>query len=452
MVTSLLKFFLHLSRYSPATHNVLYMMMVVAADIDSCFTHLRLLRNQIVMVSQNLLRINAIILTEYVSIVVIEIQKPGTLCENASIRLFGSLNFDTGSPEKQITMKTFPKSTPPYHSAVIAAMLTVALFSCGGSKETRLQRFLLQSNTLMKDHQEGQAEYYLKEALKLDSCFADAWNNLGTMYFNQQRYTLALDQYDRAIACKPDYLDAYFNRANTAYELKEYYASLKDIERIIRMKPDTAVVYSMQGLNFTRLRQFEDALTAFDRAAALASSDAEALVNIGTVHYYRKDFDSARFYLEEALKIDPQEANVFNALAMIEVEKNNYNKANEWIAKALALKPGDPFFINNRGYIELLTGQPDKAKTDIDQSIMQDPTNGWAYRNKGIYYINTGKYQDAVRLLQQAIDMDPFIEKVHFYLGHAYAKLSDSGNACLHYRKSRELKEITDAELKQFCR
>jgi len=109
-------------------------------------------------------------------------------------------------------------------------VLGIFAMCCGDSKETRLQRFLLQSNELVKSQQEAQAERYLKEALKLDSCFADAWNNLGTLYFNQKKFTLALEHYNNALTCRPDYLEAYFNRANTAYELKEYYSALKDID------------------------------------------------------------------------------------------------------------------------------------------------------------------------------------------------------------------------------
>ena len=116
----------------------------------------------------------------------------------------------------------------------VIVLIGVLICGCGDSKETKLQRFLLQSNDLVKNQKESQAEYYLKEALKLDSCFADAWNNLGTIYFNQQKFSLALEHYNRALDCRPGYLDAYFNRANTEYELKEYYSALEDIDRIVK--------------------------------------------------------------------------------------------------------------------------------------------------------------------------------------------------------------------------
>ena len=102
----------------------------------------------------------------------------------------------------------------------------ILLMSCMDSKETKLQRFLLQSNDMIQKQNVQQAERFLREALKLDSCFADAWNNLGTLYFNQKRYAEALEYYDNAVRCKPGFVDGYFNRANTAYELKEYYRAL----------------------------------------------------------------------------------------------------------------------------------------------------------------------------------------------------------------------------------
>ena len=78
-------------------------------------------------------------------------------------------------------------------------ILGIVLISCMDSKETKLQRFLIQSNDLVKKQNVERAEHFLKEAIKLDSCFADAWNNLGTLYFNQMKYTEALEYYDNAV-------------------------------------------------------------------------------------------------------------------------------------------------------------------------------------------------------------------------------------------------------------
>src|SRR5882762_8666091 len=119
----------------------------------------------------------------------------------------------------------------------------VFITGCFESKEVRLQKFLLKGNLAVKEQNLDQAAYYFKEALHLDPCFADAANNLGTLYFKQKHWEQALDQYEKAIQCKPGFLNAYFNRANTFYELKTYYGALGDLNRVIQEKPDTAIAY-----------------------------------------------------------------------------------------------------------------------------------------------------------------------------------------------------------------
>lgn len=328
----------------------------------------------------------------------------------------------------------------------------ILLISCLDSTETKLQRFLIQSNDMVKKQNAQQAERLLKEALKLDSCFADAWNNLGTLYFNQRKYDEALQYYDKAVQCNPKFLDGYFNRANTAYELNEHYSALKDIETIINNYPDTSTVFFLQGLVLTRLRRFDDALYSFRQALALDKASSEILVNLGTVHYYKKDLDSARYYLNRAVELDPGEANALNALAMVEAEAKNYDKAADLLDKALTMHPKDPYFLNNRGYIFLLTNQLDKALGDINLSITLDPYNGWAYRNKGIYYLMTGKHDDAVRLLLRAASSDPFIEKVNLLLGDAYSEQKNKTQACAYYAKAVERQEMSLNEYDVKCK
>jgi tetratricopeptide (TPR) repeat protein len=318
--------------------------------------------------------------------------------------------------------------------------------ACGERKETRLQRFLVQSNMLVNDDQADQAIRYLEEALKLDSCFADALNNLGTIYFNQRAYDLAMNHYDRALACRPGYVDAYLNRANTAYELKEYYKALADLEKVIKAKPDTALAYISQGIVYTRMREFDNALRSFGQARSLDSSSAEVLINIGTVYYYRKQYDSAVNILRTALEMHPGDAagHAYNTLAMISAARQQYGEAGESLDSALMLAPDDAFFLNNRGYIKLMTGDSEGARADIDRSITIDPYNGWAYRNKGIYYLKAGRAADAIRLLSQAEEMDAFIENIYYYLGQSYMLADDRESACKAFALSGERGEMVN--------
>ena len=162
-------------------------------------------------------------------------------------------------------------------SAIV--ILSIILFSCSDSKNTRLQQFLLKGNVATRERSFDQAAYYYGEAIRLEPCFAEAWNNLGTTYFEQQRFDVAMEKYNKAIACKPDFINALFNRANTAYELKEYYKALEDLQKVTLAKPDTSLAYFTQGLVYTKLREFNKALNAFERAMQLEPANVDYLVN-----------------------------------------------------------------------------------------------------------------------------------------------------------------------------
>lgn len=329
--------------------------------------------------------------------------------------------------------------------------LVLVLIACE-SRETKVQRFLMQSNDMVRKKNAEQAERFLREAIKLDSCFADAWNNLGTLYFSKRNYTDAMTYYDRALSCRDNFIDARFNRANNAYELKEYYRALQDLDIVKKEWNDSSKVHFLEGLVYTKMRRFNDALTSFRNAVRIEPENAEILVNIGTVHYYNKDLDSARHFLNEAMKADPDEGNAYNAMAMVEVSSGDLEKASELLTRALNLHPNDAYFINNRGYIALLKGETEKALEDINRSITSDPYNGWAYRNKGIYYLITNNNDEAIRLLKRAETADPFIEKLYFYLGEAYLKNGQQNEACENFAKALERKDLTEAEFEKKCK
>src|SRR5215467_13989785 len=198
----------------------------------------------------------------------------------------------------------------------IVGQLIIFLFllSACSSKEERVQKFLLKGNIASKERNWEQATYYYGEAIRLEPCFADAWNNLGTVYFQQHSFEKAMENYERAVSCNPQFINALLNRANTSYELKEYYKAVSDLERVIELKPDTAITYFTLGLTYTKLREFKKSLTAFEKAAQLTGSDKkqqqDLAVNHAIVRYYLKQYDSAKIELQVLAKQNGTEPNI----------------------------------------------------------------------------------------------------------------------------------------------
>lgn len=68
--------------------------------------------------------------------------------------------------------------------------------------------------------------------------FKDAYNNLGTVYKNRKRYASALEAFDNALKCDPEFGFAWFNRAATLVAMKERDKARLAFTEIMRRFPD----------------------------------------------------------------------------------------------------------------------------------------------------------------------------------------------------------------------
>ena len=185
----------------------------------------------------------------------------------------------------------------------IFIFILLILSSCIESTEVKVQRFLIKGNEALQKQDIQQAQYYFSEAVKLDSCFADALNNLGTLFYNQQRYSKALDYYNQTLSCKPKWQRALFNRANTYYELKEYYNALQDLNEVAKVNPDTFALHFTRGLVYAKVKDFRKAEQAFILSLKKNNKSAEAKVNLASVYYYQNKLNEADQLIEEGILI-----------------------------------------------------------------------------------------------------------------------------------------------------
>jgi tetratricopeptide (TPR) repeat protein len=324
-------------------------------------------------------------------------------------------------------------------------------FACSESADTKKHRFLLKGNAELEDQHEEMALQYFNEALKIDSCFADAHNNLGTLHYRQKEYDKAIHYYTQAIACKPDFQLAYFNRANTFYEFKKPEPALSDIKEVLKVTPDTVPAIFLLGLIYTQLQQYQEAENAFKKILTINSANTEALTNLGTVLYYREDYAEAKRYLNRVIGLKP-EGDAYNTLSLTALAENDFASALSHVDRALSLQSSNAFYKNNKGYIFLRMNEPDKALPYIDESIVLDPYNAYAYRNKGIYYLYRNDAPNAIRMFEKAISLDDKTEQVYSYLAESYALNKQSDKACEAQTKSREHREKATSKVIVSCK
>lgn len=325
---------------------------------------------------------------------------------------------------------------------VLSLLLMCAVSGCGYLRVNQNKKhFLHKGNLAYKEKMFQDAIRFYKEAIRLDSSFAQAYSNLGVVYAATGKNVKALACYNRSLKADPAYADAYFNRGNLYIQERKFKAGLADMNNILHdYQPDEKVWFA-KGLCFFGLKNYDSAAYAFHHAQSKDTTNIEIYINLASTAYRQKEFDKAEKFIEKALSINSKNTDAANVSGLILLQKGDTVGALASYNRGLSLESNNAYLLNNRGYIHLLQGDLTEALTDFNESLSINPENPWVYRNKGIYMYKVKKYDRAKALVQRALDMDSTLELGQYYSGEILLKEGLKAQACEAFSRSSALGE-----------
>jgi tetratricopeptide (TPR) repeat protein len=96
--------------------------------------------------------------------------------------------------------------------------------------------------------------------------------------FHLGRIDQALEDADRSIAMKPDFVDARHSRGELRASVGGYAGALEDLNEAVRLAPNDALVRRDRGAVYFNEGDFAAAVADFDQSLQLAPTDAYALI------------------------------------------------------------------------------------------------------------------------------------------------------------------------------
>jgi tetratricopeptide (TPR) repeat protein len=140
----------------------------------------------------------------------------------------------------------------------------------------------------------------LREAVRLDSKDADAWNNLGLYLSDAGQIALSLEALDKALALRPAFDKAWYNRGNALAKGGDFRAALGDYSKALNISPAYTDALNNSGNCYIMLRQPDSALTYFKKAVEADPGNAKAVINLAVTYQSTGDTASARVWMEKA--------------------------------------------------------------------------------------------------------------------------------------------------------
>ena len=147
------------------------------------------------------------------------------------------------------------------------------------------------------------AEQYLKNSLsKLNSAELNYF--LGNSLKIQDKYSEAIDAYNKSISLNPDYSEAYNNLANVQKKIGLLDKASSNYLNAIKCKIDNIeAYYNLANLQKSQ-KKYVDAIKNYNKVIKINSNFAEAYNNIGTINSILGKFEEAKKFFVKAIEIN----------------------------------------------------------------------------------------------------------------------------------------------------
>ncbi len=140
-----------------------------------------------------------------------------------------------------------------------------------------------------------------------------AYYNLGTFYYNEGRYDLAIAAYNDAIKINPRYADAYSSRGSTYVKAKGAYdLAILDYNKAVEISPKYAVGYYNRGNAYAKGKgRYDLAISDYSKAIELNPGYAAAYNNRGNAYAIRGEFDLAVSDYSKVIEMNPRDVEAY---------------------------------------------------------------------------------------------------------------------------------------------
>jgi len=168
---------------------------------------------------------------------------------------------------------------------------------------------------------------------------AAAFKERGAAYDEIGRHAAALNDFDRAIAIKPDDWDAYNGRGMAKTALKSYALAVEDFNQAIRGNPTRHVAYSNRCFAKAMLGDLNGALLDCNECIRLSPDSPSGFASRALVHFFLKQYDSAITDYDTALSIRSEDPSSLFGRGAAKYKKGDLKGGDGDIVWAQALKP-----------------------------------------------------------------------------------------------------------------
>ncbi|MBE9116865.1 TIGR04372 family glycosyltransferase [Lusitaniella coriacea LEGE 07157] len=215
------------------------------------------------------------------------------------------------------------------------------------SSEALAVAYLERGNTLILQNSVGEALENYNQAIALKPDWGAAYYYRGNAFSSKGDLDDALQDYNSAIALGLDWGDLYVNMGNALTGQGKMEEAIESYKGAIARQSDSAETYFYYGNALLSLQQYDRAVEIYEKVLALNPNLHGFRFNFATALTYQGKLEEAVEYYRKELSCRPDFAQGYHFLGNTLDRMNRLEEAKTAWGKAMALKPGDMVLYND---------------------------------------------------------------------------------------------------------
>ncbi len=364
-------------------------------------------------------------------------------------------------------------------AAIILSVLWLAgLESLWG--QTSTQQLFEEAQAARARGDLAQAEQKYREVIQQEPQVANAYQNLGNVYFTERKYREAIPVLEQALKIDPRLGGAYFILGLAHYQLYDSTPALAAFKSALRLNPSDTNALFYLGKAQMQARDYRGSVLTFEKLKARKPRDPDVLYNLSLAHMKlmleavndlgevaphsyqfwlllaqdadaRGDDAAAIHSYQEALCAKPNATGAHYGLGSAYARAGKYDLAGEEFRKELQFNPNDSLALWKWGELSLHT-DPEEAREVLERAVKLNPDFPQAVLAYGRALARTGDMEKAVEQYLRVTRLAPEEDTVHYLLASTYRKLGREREAKAEIARFEELAKKKSEKRMQMAR
>jgi tetratricopeptide (TPR) repeat protein len=266
-------------------------------------------------------------------------------------------------------------------------VLLISFLASGCSPRPEAMEVYLEALRLRGGGQNDLAVAKLKQVLKADRGFAQAYSDLGWAYLQTGRIEQAEAAFRNATALDPWSFSDHVDLARVCQRQGDFADAAQAYERATELAPEQIDAHLGAAACWLERAEPARALAHLESAMEIEGRSPELLRLLGRVHEAQGDYERAVAVYREWSELSPDVPDAWLAMAVAQSRHGEYERAREVLASILEKWPREAAALRLLAYCRLKLGDTDGAIQMYEETLALAGDNWEAHRGLGVAYM-----------------------------------------------------------------